>query len=163
LACRGIYSIGQEVKGLMKEKTDVEKMMKLEIQQRKEKQIQKEKMNFRASYHKYRTNQRLSTTDLRILLRRVRTADDPPVKSKLAEMVEQWNAWKYRLDDYDINTNINDNVIAPPNIFADATPAIQQSSNEMDVEPQVLVPETHENLLGTVGGSATLIISNSEN
>jgi hypothetical protein len=78
-------------------------------------------------------------------------------------MVEQWNAWKYRLDDYDINTNVNDNVIAPPNVFVDATPAIQQSSNEMAVEPQVFVPEQYENLLGTVGGSATLIISNSEN
>jgi hypothetical protein len=151
----------------MKEKTDVETMKKLEVQQRKEQQMQKEKMNFRASYRKYRSNQRLLTTDLRTLLRRVRTADDPPIKSKLADMVEQWNALKHRLDDYDvndINTNVrDDNEIAPPNVFVDATPAVQQSSNAIVVGPQVLVPQPHENLLGSVGGSATLILSNSEN
>jgi hypothetical protein len=167
LAAAGIYTLDEDLCDLMKTKDDNDKQKRSEIEIRKQQQQEKERQSFRVSYQKYVRNERLSAADLKVLLRRVRLPADPIIKAtRLADLQQMWNERKSRLDDYlgvvEVADAIDDAVV-DNNIFIDNTPALTETFSTDNGPARTLVPVVTQNLLQSNLGSATLILSNSEN
>jgi hypothetical protein len=56
--------------------------------------------NFRKSYQKFISNQPLAVADMRNLINRVKLLDDSPLKTRLADLKQQWEKRKHRYDDF---------------------------------------------------------------
>jgi hypothetical protein len=113
LVGNGCHVLGKDLLQKVQEKEDQEQQKKNAVKRRKNNQQDKERDAFRESYHKYVNNQRLTNNDLRNLLRNVRKRDDSPIRTKKAELHQQWLKRKERLDIYQLTpSNMSNNGIS---------------------------------------------------
>jgi hypothetical protein len=77
-----------------------EKEKQQECQQKRLKVQAKQTDNFRKSYQKFISNQPLAVADMRNLINRVKLRDDSPVKTRSADLKQQWEKRKHRYDDF---------------------------------------------------------------
>jgi hypothetical protein len=77
-----------------------EKEKQQECQQKRMKVQAKQSDNFRKSYQKFISNQPLAVADLRNLMNRVKLRDDSPLKTRSADLKQQWEKRKHRYDDF---------------------------------------------------------------
>jgi hypothetical protein len=61
---------------------------------KKASQQEKENEKFRLAYQKYIRNDQLAADDLKTLIRKVKECDDSPLRSKIADLQQQWNRRK---------------------------------------------------------------------
>jgi hypothetical protein len=98
LAINDVWFLGPNVLGKVREKEDADNEKKRASEIKKAQQQEKEEGKFRQAYQKYVRNERLVADDLKVLLRKVKERDDSPLRSKIAELQQQWNKRKVRLD-----------------------------------------------------------------
>jgi hypothetical protein len=99
LAINNIWQLnGDELLAKLEEKEQLEQQKRSDSEAKKAAQQEKENMSFTESYHKYRNNQKLAGNDMKHLLRKVREANDSPLRTKIADLRQQWEKRKNRLD-----------------------------------------------------------------
>jgi hypothetical protein len=84
----------------MQAKWDKDEEKKKIVNKKKSSQVQKEQEKFRASFQRYIRNETLKSDDYRTLLQRFKRSNDSPLRSKVGEMMQQWQQRKHRLDDF---------------------------------------------------------------
>jgi hypothetical protein len=117
LACTGCFTLDEDLRDKQREYRDRENLKQQQIQMKKDIQQQQETNKFRASYRKYISNLPLSTTDMKTLIKRVKTKDDSPLRSRMVDIHQQWNRRKHRYDDFNVNSEA-----VPVNIGAATLP-----------------------------------------
>jgi hypothetical protein len=140
MASSNRWILNKDLLEQVKKKEEEDERKRIEGEQKKQSQKDKDTANFRASYHKYISKQRLSTVDYRNLLRRIKEPTDSPIKTKVAELQQQWSNRKHRLDDY-IVVESEENVL-PHRLFEDVinTPHTGETSSTEDAFVLAPVP-----------------------
>jgi benzoyl-CoA reductase/2-hydroxyglutaryl-CoA dehydratase subunit BcrC/BadD/HgdB len=98
LAINNCWSLGPEVLRKMEQKEATEREKRDSIEQKQQQRKQKDNSDFTNSIRRYRNNQPLKANDYKNLLRKIKHSDDSPLRTKVAEMKQQWNKRKHRLD-----------------------------------------------------------------
>lgn len=113
LAANNMYCIStDEILAAAIQRSD-EKIKKNEImQEKRDEAIAKQNKQFMAAYEKYTTGKKLLTTDLKLLLSRIKLPNDAPIASKYNDLKVQFEFLKHRLQQIVLpvdenRTNIN--------------------------------------------------------
>jgi hypothetical protein len=82
------------------QKNDKETETKINAQLKRLEEQEKQSNNFRKSYQKYCNNQQLSVVDIKTILTRFKERNNSPLKTRAAELRQQWDNQKHRLNNF---------------------------------------------------------------
>jgi hypothetical protein len=149
LAMGGRYILNKDLYNFVDRKEIADRKKMDDIISKKNVQHEKESNEFRKSYQKYAKNLPLSTTDIRSLIRKVKHRDDSPLKTKTAELKQQWERRRHRLNDYFLNPQNVEPAVAQTTgvtveemlIFDNSTAGNPLKNNLMSVDRSTSIDE----------------------
>jgi hypothetical protein len=98
LAISNCWVLTPELLEKMKLKEETDRQKKATADAKRASKEDKENSHFTQSFQKFVANEKLTTTDLKNLLRKVKQRDDSPIRSKMVELKAQWEKRKHRFD-----------------------------------------------------------------